>query len=86
MTEQVPKETKGGEGTDYEEKYVIDRPVLVKSCKKCHGPVHFKKKSSKQELLYCPACQKFKFLHHTLWIPHGSKIQFVTEKVLSDLI
>lgn len=85
MTEEVPQEAKGP--SPYEGKYVVDKPLLVKSCRKCQQPVYYKKLPlDKNERLYCPSCGKFRLFHHLIWLPHGAKMQFVTEEELSDLI
>lgn len=82
---QVPYATKGS--ASYEGKHIIDKPLLIKSCKKCMQPVHYKKiPSGREERLYCPACKKFRRPHNTMWLPRGSKIRFVTDIELLHLI
>ena len=85
MREQVPSEAMGL--SPYEGKYITDRPLLVKSCKRCSQPVQYKLiPSGKQERLYCSACKKFRGFHQTKWLPHYSRIRFVTDAEYMNLI
>ena len=81
MREQVPKETKGGEGTDKEGKYIINRPLRVKSCLRCWSALRFKNNK-----LYCPICEKYRTAKTSHWIDQFTNIRFVTEEKMNDAI
>ena len=81
MTEEVPKETKGGEGTDYEGKHIIDRPLRVKSCKKCWSPLFIRSKK-----MYCKQCERLRNARTTCWIDVRTNIECVTPSELDEMM
>ena len=81
MREQVPKETKGGEGADREGKYIIDSSVRIKSCSRCWYPLYYK-----ENKLYCRLCGKFRNAKTSIWIDKDMAIKFVTKEQLTCIV
>ena len=83
MTEvpQVPYADKGGEGTDKEGKFIIDRSLRILRCMRCGQPLYYKENKK-----YCANCKKFRTMRTSLWVGEGSNIEFITKEQLTRII
>lgn len=84
MTEvpQVPLEIGEGKGVlFYEGKHIIDRPLRVKSCKKCWQPL-----ITKFGKMYCEQCERIRNARTSCWIDARTNIESVTPLELAEMI
>lgn len=81
MNKEVPMEVMGSKGPFIEGKFIIDKPLRIKSCLRCWKPLRFK-----ENKLYCDTCKKFRTAKTSHWIDQISDIQFVTEEQMTELL
>ena len=80
MTEvpQVPYAVKGS--ASYEGKHIIDRPLRVKSCKKCWSPLIIK-----SNLMYCEECGRIRNAKTIIWLDVRTHVEYMTPLELAAM-
>lgn len=80
MMVKVPQEAMGL-SPSYEGKHIIDRPLRVKSCKKCWSPLIVK--SNK---MYCKQCERFRNARTICWVDVRTHIRYLTPIELAAMM